>query len=164
MEALTAAQTYRVFIDEMASYGFSFARIVDAKNRLVGYEWEQTGQSVSSEPKISAIFNFVRRQSWLQIDLSFHVTQVPVMSEGVNKRIDIFLYSGNVFREFKEDHPKTEAGVQAAASEVKKLLERFQNNFDQLKSEPIWNRDMTLMGKPVSFWAVLPILSGLKFP
>jgi hypothetical protein len=156
MDAITAAESYRVFVAASNENGYQFTKTVDEKKRLIGYEWTTICKEDPERLSARATFNFIRRQSWLQIDLFWNVYNVPVKVDGIETKIRIGMSAGNIFREFKEDHPKTEAGVRAAAFEVKTLLDRFQQDFELLSKEPIWNDQMLLMGKTLSKWLIIP--------
>jgi hypothetical protein len=82
-----------------------------------------------------------------------------VKINGKPSLIDISRSAANLLGDFIEDHPKSGTGVEAAAVEVTKLLDRFRAEFEILENQSTWSRDMMLMGAPLSQW---PIVPGLK--
>jgi hypothetical protein len=155
MDAISSKDSYRLFVDALDSKGYKFVIQRDEKRRFLGYEWcDDPRNEAASGPRVSAGYFFLRRQSWLQIDLTFVIKDVQVQVSGQPGTVDVALYSGNLFQEFKVDHPKTEAGVLAAAGEVKKLLDRFKREFSELAPMPIWTGDIEIMGSPLAKWVV----------
>ncbi len=162
MDALSTKNSYQIFTDAMSESGYIFVEKLFNGLNFVGYEWKCTSELNSVKPVASAMFSFIRRQSWLQIDLHFNIDSIPVELLGVQQRIRITMSAGNIFSEFQEDHPKSEDGVRAAANEVKKLLDRFQSDFAFVANEPVWNSQMEVMGRPLKKWLVVP--GGGFFP
>jgi hypothetical protein len=118
MDAINAKDSYRIFLQVCAEQGYEFTQILDDAKRIASYDWV-TPKLVSTEVlSACASFNFIRRQSWLQISLFWRIDNVPVKVNGEPTKIGIGMSAGNLFQEFKEDHPKTEAGVRSAALEI----------------------------------------------
>jgi hypothetical protein len=148
---LSKRECDRLFLEEVARLGYPFTPLKDEKRRLRAHVWRDDAAATAGRPAASCWFNFVRRTTWMEPDLSLTIENVRVW-KGKDVSSERLQCLASNWLQWYRGYPKTHEGVLAASIAVVQWVERLRAEAARLEQCPPLNFDDHVLWKSLNIW------------